>query len=267
MSLQQNCEAGVFRKISLYPDFKNGHKLQWGLDPAEELSPDFSFSVQTSELPTFDPLLETVNVDKNFFFIDDPKTKQNLSEDLFYRVVLTNDGKETISPSVKFGAVPEERRKMRMAAEIVRKEILRMQKYTGGKYWVLKRMHCGLVSEEHVDPISGFSIDDTTTHGTGFVGGYHPPLAIYCSVEDGGRSKEQGKLGIDEQYNLTLRTVGFPFLEFGDILVDDTNKRFHVQAAKDTFFPGTDIPIVQMLQTQLIPYSDTVYQIEVPFNG
>jgi len=265
MSLAPCCSTeSTFTKVQLHPDFKNGHVLQWATDPAVSLAGNYNFTVEKSELGNFSIVDESVDVGQSFFYRDSNCIKQNLSKDLYYRVKLSSENGVEYTPAVLFGTQPEDRRKWRMASEIVRKETLRIRKYAGNDGWLLKRMHKGIVNPKYVDPITGTSVDDEETYGTGFEQGYHQPLDVFWSVESSERQKSQEKEGLTETQVFVFRTVGFPFIEYADIIVDRNNRRYFVRNVSDTNFPSTDLTIIQSLQVSEILPSDNLYKIEIP---
>lgn len=261
-----------FKSFSLYPDTganSPGPILQWTLDPTFNKPGPYKFELQISEVPDFSTLLFSKPSDGTFYAVDNSKLHKNLGEDYIYRVKLTiGNGEIFYTKSLKIGATVPDRHKYLVAANIVRKEILRMKVYTGFPAFLLKRRTFGTVNIDEVDPVSGVSLSDNTTdYGTGIVGGYHSPLSFLISRENTAtdrRFKNDG-YGIEENYEVVARTVGFPNVENRDVVIfKNEGDRYSVQAVTPILFPGTDLQIIQKVSLKLIAPTDTIYNIPLP---
>lgn len=260
-----------FQSLQFIPNFNTGHLVGWLLDPAFKYVTPYSFIFEASQVPTFTELYFSKDVGTALMAVDDSKLKQTWDDDFFYRVILNNgDGKKYISPNLLFGAALENKKKYCIAAEIVRKELLRMVKFTGQQAWVLKRKLVSTKKFAVVDEISGVPIaDEPTDYGTGEDGGYHTPLGIYYSIEDGSQKKnlnEEG-FGVNDLYEYKIRTIGFPPLDVRDIIVDvSSDTRFNILDVQNSYMPGTNIAIIQEITARLVPNTDPIYRVEVPRN-
>lgn len=258
-----------FTSFNIYPDFLQGHVLQWVLDPVFIEDEPHIFTVEISGTPTFELIDYTLPAGENVVIRDKTNTKQDHSANKYYRVKLTTGADKTYySPLILFGIDKYTRRQYVIASEIVRKELLRMRKFTGSKGWLLKRKVVGTPMKQllEVDPVSGVALTDNTSHqGTSLEGGYYPPIGFYFSTERTAQARKLSEFGMTEIYSNSFRTVGFPSIDSYDIIVDsDTDDRWIIKDLQPFPFPGTDIIVVQTMEVQLIPNTDPVYKIATP---
>lgn len=257
-----------FIKILLSPNFALGHVVEWMIDPVFMEAEPYTYEVEVSGSPKFDEIAYTFPSTTDFMAIDTTNSKQAVSVDTYYRIKLTTSDRNTYySNTLLFGSDLEDRRRYHMASEIVRKELLRMRKFTGVEGYLLKQKPFGKVRKDSVDPISGVPVVDTTVDfGTGIDGGYFAPLKIMISYEDyqSSRVLNQEGLGTSDTVDISFRTLGFPLVESRDIIVDTrADQRFIVKRSAPVIFPGTSLILTQKLDTSLLPYSDNIYKIVI----
>ena len=257
-----------FKQAILLPNFALGHAIQWKIDPTFKESEPYVFSVEVSGTPDFSEIKYIVPAKDSYIAIDDTNFKQALYVDMFYRVKLeTADRNTYYSKTLVFGQDTVSRRQYVLSAEIVRKELLRMRRFTGVESYLLKRKAFGEIRQDAVDPISGVPItDNMSDFGTGLNGGYFRPLKILVTYEDqkATRVLNEGGLGVNETQDVTFRMIGFPLVETQDIIADTVgDARFIVKNVIPTVFPGTGLVLVQKIEAGFIPTTDPIYQIEL----
>lgn len=259
-----------FTNLTIVPNFRTGHTITWAIDPIIDISKNTTFVLQTSGSPLFEELLSEKTVGNVFFAVDDSNLKQSGNADIYYRVKLVDleNNTEFISDAISFIPKKYDRRGFIYAREIARKEILRF-KIIGISAALLKRKIYGTHLNTAVDPISGVPLtDNTTSQGTSFETGYYDPLTIMVSVEDEQqvRKLSQDGLGVLDSTSATLRTVGFPIIETYDIIVDIlSDRRYLVKETEKMDYPSTNICVIQILKVQLLPPTDPVYKIDIPY--
>lgn len=241
--------------------------IQWTLDSSFRDVAPLQFTVEVSETPDFSVLLYTLPAGDNFFAVDDKKLRQGTTIDLYYRVRLTSgSGGNYLSPVVGHWVNNANRHLYLIAAEITRREFVRYR-FTGQKGWILKRRNYGIQDPSQLDPITNVPLSDQSSdYGTGFLGGYYPPLKVTYSREaviNGSQVSHEG-FGTTAQETQKHRYVGFPVLQPYDIIVSDTNQRYRYTNVGATYMPGTDILIVQLCDAVLLPLTDPIYRIEIP---
>lgn len=263
-----------FTYIKLIPSYGFGHKLYWNLDSTFVTSSEDEYYLLTAYTPDFSVVEEERYIGRNVFTAtDDSKEKQTFRKVIYYRIKLVSqNGNTYISNTLAFTDDKYSRREYVMAREILRKEILRAAKFTGSQMFLLKRRILGIEQKFNeapdIDPITGIRLSlQSTSEGTRYEYGYFNPIPIVLSYEDmeTERNKSRDGFGVLELAYQNFRAPGYPAIETFDIIVDAANDmRFMVKKQKDYTFPSTDLPIVQELQTQLIPNTDPIYKLKVP---
>jgi hypothetical protein len=262
----------VFSNFTVRLNFSTGHQLQWRIAQGFVDIPPYNFQVEASSTFDFSEIIYTINAGDSFFAIDDTGIKQNWSRDLLYRVKLTTGSNNIYySEILSFDSTPTTKRKYRMASDIIRKEALLSSKFAGWQGYLLKRKVYGQIDLSSVDPISGAVLTDNIGgYGVGITGGYFAPVPMVFRKEQSIRGKTQSPdgQGVKESLSVMVRTLGFPFVDSRDVIVNaQTGERYNVAddpSPQGVYFPGTSIQLVQKLSLQLLPTSDTVYQIPVP---
>lgn len=259
-----------FNYFILTPSYGEGHLLQWALDPVFKADQDYTVTVEASGTQDFSELEYTLQPDNQPFVIDKTNFKHSQANDLFYRGKIETDGKVYYSRTAAFSASDSTRHQWQLAAEITRKELLRMRKYTGFQVWLLKRRIYGKAAGDNtVDPVSGVALTDQLDGlNTGYEVGYYKPLSIFISVEQSHSHKDfaPGGLGLLDVNQVSMRMVGFPIIETHDVIVHTPNDdRFVVKdTPASTCVPGTYLRVVQTFTAQMIPPTDPVYKIKMP---
>ena len=264
----------VFRRVTIIPDWINGHFIQWELDPFFKGERPYNFTLEISEAADFSEIAATKpNLGEVFFAVDDTRIKQSWAPNYAYRVTLTtSDGRSYRSIPILFGTTKYEYRKYAMAAEIIRKEIL-LCRYSGTEGWLLRRKAYSAnrkaATSNNVDPVSGVPIADTKNedYGVGVDDGYYPPVPCVFYTESSQQDKQLDNhgMGVKETYTTVARLPGYPIIEVRDIICETKDgSRYSVQAKGVKQFPSTNIPVTQKASLNLIPSTDSVYSIPIP---
>jgi hypothetical protein len=132
----------------------------------------------------------------------------------------------------------------------------------------LKRKSYNPIATSEVDPVTNEPTVDSSggSYGVGMTGGYYTPCLFRLSIE--AREVKEGYQpeGSGVQYSdlIRTRTVGFPYLEVQDIVVFSDGKRYIIVDPGNKYFPGTTLVLLQLSTMQLVPPTDTIYNITVP---
>ena len=257
----------VFKQLKFTPNFAKGHVIEWSLDPTFNVEGPFIFTLQLAETPDFSELITELVVGDQLFAIDNTNTKRTLGDVVRYRVKLQTKRKVYYSDSLDFGENIDTVRKYLLAAELQRKELLRIR-YAPSKGWLLKRKSYGIVDTANVSFISGIPIaDNKSDYGTGIVGGYYRPLGMMWALEKQNQSKKLSgdDTNVHEDYTIDIRTIGFPSLDDRDIIIDASDDtRYSVESHNNKYFPGTTVNILQTATLKQLSPTDSVYNIQVP---
>lgn len=259
-----------FEDIHLKLQYNKGHIVYWAIDPLFPDENPHEFTLQVSGTVDFSELLREIPVGNKFFAEDLPNAQQNFSALLYYRVKLSTPKGEYFSDSVSSYLTPSSRRQYRLANEIVRKELLRMTKFSGIPSYVLKRKTYGVPSKDYskVDPITGAALtSEKNNYGNHFDTGYYDPVSTMFSQEDGHDTfkLDPAGTGTVNRSDMSVRMVGFPLVHYNDILIDiDQDYRYLIKDRQEITFPGTSIVMIQLLQVSLLPTTDPIYKYELP---
>ena len=257
----------VFKQLKFTPNFAKGHVIEWSLNPSFCTDGPLVFTLQLAETPDFSELIAEIVVGDQLFAVDNTKSKLTLGDVIRYRVKLQTKSKLYYSDSLTFGENIDTVRKYLLAAELQRKELLRIN-YAPSRGWLLKRKTYGLVDTANVSFVSGIPIaDNTSDYGTGIVGGYYRPLGMMWTLEKQNQSKKLASddSNLHEDYTIDIRTIGFPALEDRDIIIDASDDtRYSVESHNNKYFPGTTVNILQTATLKQLSPSESVYNIQVP---
>ena len=260
-----NTEPNPFVLFTFTPNYVTGHVLQWVIDYGFMDPMPFDFTLQLAEVPTFTGLIWSSNVGDHFYAVDNSNSKTT-AESFYYRVKLVTPKDVYYSPSIVFGNGRTDKDKYLKAAEISRKELLRMRVYTGHEAYLLKRKTYGVMRGPTVDVVTGEPIaNQAPDYGTGIQDGYHKPIKFMYSYEGCKHTKgfnDQG-FGVVSTDVITYRMVGFPLVSPKDIIVDlDDGVRYSIETFDHTIYPGSNIHLLQRGTMLAVPPTDPIYQLQ-----
>ena len=131
---------------------------------------------------------------------------------------------------------------------------------------LLKRRRWGQVSPTTTDWDTG-EVQFTNSEvdfGTGFIGGYFPPVDFTVSLIDDNWPrgfKIDPSLAVRNQVVRLGRAVAYPYVDTFDVYVRrDTGERWHVQKVNTVGEVG-GVPVVVLLQLGLAPVTDIIYKV------
>lgn len=261
--------ANPFISLQVTSRPNHGYYVQWTIDPSFTGKAPYKFKLQAFQDVGFKEPIFEIDVGESFYALDDKNIRQNVLNPYMYRVVLTTaDGKEIISPFVGWGnSEGITRHKWLLANEMTRKSWVGLWRF--GLYgYLLKRKIYSPTATNEVDPVTGEPIVDSASGslGVGQLGGYFAPVLTkyWLMAHKEQMDYQQEGHGVTYREDASLWTVGFPFFNSHDVLVDMNGKRFMITKVDDTYFPGTLLCVKQELTTQIIQPTDTVYSIQVP---
>lgn len=183
-----------------------------------------------------------------------------------YRVVMVSRGRTYVSKGEGiFGTLP--RKDWLIAKEITRKELLRLKNNVGVEGFLLRRYRYGVQDSNTVFKMTGDIIDTSkaSDRGTGFKGGYHPPVSCLIDMENRARQETRGDDSPPGQ-NKTDDTMTARIPAIIDLVKEDvwghtaTDERFIVESA-NAVARVRGVPIVYQVTMQLLPHSHPVYRI------
>ncbi len=255
-----------FKTVSINPNYRIGHEVQWDIEADFKGSIPFKFSVQLSDDLSFNNIISQTAPDDTFYTIESSKLVLNNNNNFLLRVKLEDgDGNEYFSKPQYLITNLKDRQKYLYAAEIMRKELL-LSERAGYRCKALKRKVFGPSILSKLDPVSGVPLTyEPTDFGTGVDGGYYRPFATYYrmeNIESEVKLNDQGT-GINDNTVLRVSLPGFPILSVKDIIVTEDDIRYIINSLNFKYFPGTNIVIKQTGMLNMLPLSDKIYQLDI----
>ncbi len=262
--------GGIFDRLILTPHMLGGTIASYWLDSraieAGDVQGPFSFFLEWAENPA-DDFIEVAGPSADNILIDDEQRRWSKLPHSVYRIRL-EAANGTFYSDVNPATGEFNRHDWLLAKEIIRREYLRLQKYVGTRGFYLGRMQWGEICTECVDYNTGLvnKADCETCYGTGFVGGYYPPVTLWVGEERTAvRSQRQDGVGLTNNQTQLARIVAFPFLTAHDVWVNpDTGERWVIQA-KQEVATLRGKPLVWNVQLNLEQPGSIIYKI--PLTG
>ena len=261
--------SNPFIRLQVTLSYPLGHTIQWTVDPTFTGRAPYNFKVYAYVDQTFTEHVWMKDVGENFFAVDDSKQRQNVLDSYLYKVKLTtSDNKEYWSDFTSWQHRDNaNRHKYLYAAEISRKEFVRCR-MAGLTAYLFKRKMYSPEATTELDPVTGEPVVDTAegSFGVGITGGYYRPILFPYTLEKFETALVQHPEGRGTTYkeNMMWRVPGFPYIEPHDVVVNQEFKRYKVDTQVLSIFPGTLIPIKQDITIQIIPPTETLYDLVVP---
>ncbi len=184
-----------------------------------------------------------------------------------YRVTLTTPTSLYVSQAAScFGELTE--RDWLLSREIVRREKLR-HRFVSTPGYLIKPMRFGTPCPRCRDEMTQELLDSNcpVCNGTGFEVGYHPPLEMQCwdlspqTIAEDIDIQVKGTTRVDPY--VTARVIGFPALNYADVWVNGaSDERWQIKQIK-VAAAIRNVPLVYEVQMGLLPFTSTIYAIEV----
>jgi len=265
-----DCEQ-VFEAVHVSYLMRGGTYVMWSINPNLEIPGPWTFQLQFSREPRQSGSWENVGlpVTNSFYAIDSDRRYYGQSIDAFYRLQMTAVGFSATSRIFSVDGVLSPR-DWRIAQEILRKERLRAG-YTAVDGYLLRRRNTGADCSRCVDIQTGEPMDPNCPNclGTGKECGYYYPLS--CVWADLNPATRDLKIddglsrGTVEDVQISARMLVMPpFLSAFDVWVDDRmDQRYSVGSIRHVAAIRS-VPLIASVELQLLPYTDTTYQINIP---
>ncbi len=250
----------VFNHITTTRGIGGGIEIAWTLNRQFKATQPYTFII---EVRKSGDNWEHVSTVVDFYTITDLTTRKYIpSQGVHYRLSLVdgNDNVYTTSPFIvnRYGS------KTLIADELMRKERLVIENRSGRAGLLYKRKWYGDACEDCVSPDTGAVVNSKcdTCLGTGVQGGYFTPQAYHISFRQRSpRKKKIGETGNITSITSTGRGIAFPWLETGDVWVDQiSNQRYIISAVQDVQYK--QVPYVFNIELREAPQSDPVYKLD-----
>lgn len=201
------------------------------------------------------------------YLLDPDKRLWGLSVTLNYRLILTTGVATYISPFVNAEGNLS-RQQWLEVREILRKETMMLRGFTGTDGFLLKAKRygtkCNCMNEDSREVMNSSHL---LCYGTGYVGGYHTPMASFFANADPTTTKE--KVAYNEERGTTkpvttwARMTGLlPLVHRDAFVATGSDDRYYVHTVREVATRAS-VPIVYMVELRLAPRSDILYTVEV----
>lgn len=194
----------------------------------------------------------------------------SFQEEALFRIKVLNGTKVVDISSPETAGQTMNRHDWLIYREMIRREALELNKYTGSKGVLLRRIIYGTRCPNCTSEILGDCMSDECAicYGTAFDGGYYQPIYIKANWADEPSAPNNTTLEASGPSELRVCDAVFPAyptVKFKDIYIETaTNHRHEIQSViADEYRGGTIRQIVTMSR---LPISDPVYQFEISAN-
>lgn len=249
---------------------EGGARVTWEIDRSLVDSGPYTFQLQQSHgggtasdewtdigPPAVDPP----------YLIDSDKRLWGQSITLRYRVILTTGEATYASPPVNADGNLS-RQQWLEVREILRKETLMLRGFTGVNGFLLKAKRYGTrCSCVNTDSREVMNSSHLLCYGTGYIGGYHPPVASFFANTDPTTTKERVAYnedrGTTKPVTTWARMTGtLPLVHKDAFVAIGSDDRYYIHTVKEAA-TRVGVPIVYMVELRLAPRSDILYTVEV----
>ena len=234
--------------------------LTWELESTTEDVWDYRFTVERSESPLgpWDVISEAFT--DIYTFRDVALNQQHRYRTFYYRLKIENASTSVVSYSdtAHLSAAPD-----LVALEVRRLEHVVFREHIARRCWVFPRRTFGQRCPSCYDPVTGHQINDNciTCFDTTFVRGFLDPIEIWVQFDPTPKHHENMQLAKTQQENATGRTLDFPALKPGDIIVEVENRRWRIERVTRT--ERLRAPLHQELVLHAIEIGDIEYKLPI----
>lgn len=253
----------VFNKVTILPHYALGFVFSWEISQSVMDNGPWTYVVE--EAPTVDgPWTPISPALTNACWIELSKRLINKNLVLFFRIKFTTASHVYYSPT-RTPYADLKRREFLIAKDIMRREVLHARTLAGGLAKIWLRSTFGPRCTYCKDPVTDDVLNTSCLYcyGTGRNPGFYGPFEIWFLPTPTQRDTVMAPdgTGTREPIVNTFKTIGFPHVKDGDILVDTVSgKRYYSdQVAQAVELRG--YPLVQQIEGREIPVSDPVYRL------
>jgi len=151
-----------------------------------------------------------------------------------------------------------------VAAEMIRRNNLLLQYYSGFKCMILVRRTWGPHCVACYDSVlgTGTSADCPECFNTKFHGGFYDPILTYVGFMEAGQARRDLQVLTTAPDVRQFWTTNIPELKKGDVLIDNQNQRWKIEAVRmKTSRMGTTVR--QMFNAAKVPPDDVLTRLDV----
>ena len=259
----------VFKQIKTAVDPVTGYAtITWTVSPGyKPTSSSLLFYVETSysggDWTRLNPLLPVIDYNT---YVDTVKRAFNILNDVYYRVIMYDNG-------ISYASIPEKiggnlsRQQLRLVNEVMRRKYFQMVKQTGVKGYLLRRKDWGQYCTCYdIDLGNAPSGTCPNCYGVGFIGGYYPAIEFW--IEDvtkaGMERRRDGQTAVEMSHLKKSRCVPYPQPAAEDIWVNaSTGDRYIIfpETLQESYLRDTSM--IEVLTLEKLSPLSVAYNIPV----
>ena len=248
--------------------------LHWFFDPASPLPAGATFMVQSAETPD-GPWSDALSTPThNDYVIGAGPVNMTLLDCSWFRVIVFNQSGSAVYTSGPFSRMSTlNRHDWLIYREILRRERLKMVKYSGQRVWVFKVKTARGGKDEEYDPIVTSTIA-TTEHPDGYYSYGRPdssffdPVLTYADLPGTvltSPNTNYGTAGLDQQKKIKGRFLAYPALKTEDVIhMPTTRSKWEIEDVDPVTFGAGDAEIIaqNVTMSMLVP-SDPRHKLQI----
>ncbi len=206
-----------------------------------------------------------------FTFRDSIHPENHKNRSIYYKLKIvdrrTNEEKE-------YGPTSQLPEPDLIALEIIRQEDVLFRGHIGRKCYLFPRKTFGARCVCFNQVLQRQEVGNCKTcFGVGYIGGFNTPISFYAQVDPNSRELQLTP-NINHTVNVTtLRTISYPPIQVGDVIVDSENHRWISVGVRVTqrlkYDVHQEVTIKEVLRgdiTYLLPVNDDIKKVEEIFD-
>lgn len=253
----------VFDRIVVTPNVRGGTTVAYGLDTVRfRESGPYTFFLEWAEVPDGE-FIEIDGPEYGAVLVDDYQRRFTKSPHSAYRIRLeTPDNIYYSDPDQLLGTW--NRHLYLTVKDVIRREYLRMTRYTGTRGLYVPRKQWGVLCPRCRDYNTDMTTDAkcVVCFGTRFVGGYYAPVSLWMDEDrTPTRARREDGVGVVADQTQTARAVACPFLNAKDLWFNvTTGERWIVQSTHE-IVSVQGKPVVYAVELRLAHPASIIYDL------
>jgi len=257
--------AYPFNDIQILPSYAAGFTYMWTIHSGFHDALPWEFTVQRSDTeagPWTDISTPLTNL---FAWTNTELERVNKDYTLYYRVKLETPV-DTYYSHVRTPYSEVDRREFLIIQDIMRRELLQQRVLAGVPGQVWQKAKFGPDCDVCIHPVSGDIINPEcdSCYGTGIQPGYRGPYDSWFTFNTVTRKTHHTATGTGskQNYTYTVRMIGTPHIEAGDVIIDTVQDKRYIVDAVRFELAIRRTPVIQVLTVKEAPVTDTIYRID-----
>ena len=239
--------------------------VHYTIQNTHECVDDYRLELQRSHTSEGDYDILSLDILGNIYYEDYSVNLLNDNIEYYYRIKIIhkNSGAYSFSNVARFVTSPMENISfwLKWTYDKYLRDVV-----TGDGYFLLKKKHTGQLCENYDDIRGGCRNSRCTTcWGTGFTGGYYPPIPIAFSyIGPGNRQEQPDRAGfINNDLPNQLWTSSYPILDVGDLIVGRLASGGRYRVTSVTRVAKNEFIVSQRFTMQELSPTDLVQRLEI----